>query len=113
MRIFESTELASPLYCDNTDFENTKQIIDILLQHSKKMFLYIKSNNPDMVADNMKTKFFEQLPHEFSRQQAIDIAKSLEISERTADKYLKSFIGKYLERANTYGHYSKVLVQKV
>ncbi len=113
MRIFETTELASPLYCDNIDFENTKQIIDILLQHSKKMFLYIKSNNPDMVADNMKTKFFEQLPNEFSRQQAIDIAKTLEISERTADKYLKSFIGKYLERANTYGHYTKVLVQKV
>ncbi len=113
MRIFETTELASPLYCDNTDFENTKQIIDILLQHSKKMFLYIKSNNPDMVADNMKTKFFEQLPNEFSRQQAIDIAKSLEISERTADKYLKSFIGKYLERANTYGHYKKAAVQSV
>jgi|GEM_PF-5495059 len=103
MRIFETTELASPLYCDNTDFENTKQIIDILLQHSKKMFLYIKSINPDMVADNMKTKFFEQLPIEFSRQQAIDIAKTLEISERTADMYLKSYVGKYLEKASTYG----------
>jgi hypothetical protein len=61
----------------------------------------------------MKTKFFEQLPDEFSRQQAIDIAKTLEISERTADKYLKSFIGKYLERANTYGHYKKAAVQSV
>ena len=113
LRIFETAEIPNLMVCDETDFENAKQIINILLQHSKKMFQYIKSNNPDMVTDKSKVKFFEQLPTEFSRQQAVDIAKTLEISERTADKYLKSLIGKYLEKSNTYGHYKKVSVQTV
>lgn len=113
LRIFETAELPSPLYCEDIDFDNAKLMINTLLQHSKKMFLYIKSNNPDMSVDNLKNRFFEQLPDEFSRQQAIDIAKTLEISERTADKYLKSFIGKFLEKSITYGHYKKVSIHYV
>ena len=53
-----------------------------------------------------KQKFYQSLPHEFKRADAIEIGKSHNLSERTVDSILKSLLGKFLSQPS-YGSCSK------
>jgi hypothetical protein len=107
IRIMETGDFPYTLICSDTDFQNTLEIVNVLLQHSRHMFLYITTNTNAIPADTLKGRFLERLPDEFTRQEAVEIAQSLNIQERTADKYLKSFLGKHLEKSLNYGKYKK------
>lgn len=108
LRIMETGEYPNPVICKDVDFQNALDMVEILHQHSKQMFFYIKSNANAVSGDTLKGRFLEKLPDEFTRQEAIEIAASLGIQERTADKYLKAFIGKHLEKSMNYGKYNKI-----
>ncbi len=112
LRIMETGEYPNPVICNDIDFKIALDIINILLQHSKQMLFYIKSNANAVPGDTMKGRFLEKLPEEFSRQEAVEIAASLGIQERTTDKYLITFIGKYLEKSLNYGKYKKIISNK-
>jgi len=55
-----------------------------------------------------KKKFFDALPDEFQRKEAIELAEQFKIKERTTDNFLKSCLGKYLIKSDT-GLYKKIL----
>ncbi|RPH32278.1 MAG: hypothetical protein EHM93_09875 [Bacteroidales bacterium] len=46
----------------------------------------------------MKDKFYNLLPNEFTRKEAIEIAAKLNIKPRTADKYLYELIHHYFQK---------------
>lgn len=53
-----------------------------------------------------KKLFFDSLPTRFTRKEAIELAKTFNIAERTVGSFLKSCLGKYLQQPE-YGVYEK------
>jgi hypothetical protein len=43
-----------------------------------------------------KKLFFDALPQQFTRGEAIELAKNFSMVERTAGTFLRSYLGKYL-----------------
>ena len=54
-----------------------------------------------------KKLFYDALPNEFQRKEAVEIAVNFNIKERTADNFLKACLGKYLIKSDT-GLYKKI-----
>ncbi|AIN75110.1 hypothetical protein SAMN02745938_11115 [Flavobacterium psychrophilum DSM 3660] len=64
-----------------------------------------KANKPFQIRRNKKL-FCDTLPNEFQRKETIEIAVNFNIKERTADNFLKAFLGKYLIKYDA-GFYKK------
>jgi len=56
---------------------------------------------------NNKKQFFEALPDCFQRKEAVELAKTFNISERSVDDFLNSCMPTLLEKVKT-GQYQKV-----
>jgi hypothetical protein len=54
-----------------------------------------------------KKQFFEALPNEFKRKEAIKIGATYKLSERTIDNLLKACLGTHLIQPE-YGVYTKI-----
>ncbi|MFN4150954.1 MAG: hypothetical protein ACK4IX_08410, partial [Candidatus Sericytochromatia bacterium] len=79
------------------------------IQHSVIMFTNLPKQGeqgPFKSGENKK-KFFDALPNNFQRKEAIEIGKKFDIGERSVGNFLKSCLGKYLTQPKT-GFYEKV-----
>ena len=54
-----------------------------------------------------KKHFFDALPSSFKRNEAIELAEKFKIKSRSADSFLKSCLGKYLQQSS-FGVYVKI-----
>ena len=54
-----------------------------------------------------KKLFYDTLPKEFQRKEAVEMAINFNIKERTVDNFLKACLGKYLIKSDT-GLYKKI-----
>lgn len=109
IRAFETEKADIELVCCNDDFNTAYHLVSVLIRHA--MILYPTLPKANIPIDNRnKHKFLAALPsdREFSRQDAVAIGLKLGIQPRTVDKYLKSFIGKYLQHAPRHGFYEKI-----
>ncbi len=109
LRKFENGESAITLECTNKDFSAALQLAGIYLQHSLLMFnnLPKQSESTHFKAGGNKRKFFEALPQEFTRQQAVELGKTFDLAARTVDDLLRNGLGKLLEKPKP-GHYRKL-----
>ncbi len=109
IRKFETNNHHKEIYCSNIDFETALTLIKTYLQHSIIMFENLPKQGeqgPFKSGENKKL-FYDALPNEFQRKQAIEIAVNFNIKERTADNFLKACLGKYLIKSDT-GLYKKI-----
>ena len=81
---------------------------EIYLHHSIPMFnnLPKQSEATRFKTGDSKRKFFEALPAEFTRQQAVEFGKQFQLSLRTVDD-IHNATGKALEKLKA-GHYRKL-----
>ncbi|RYF86777.1 MAG: DUF3987 domain-containing protein [Chitinophagaceae bacterium] len=100
LRKFENGEAASTLVCTNEDFSTALQLAGIYLQHSLLMFnnLPKQSDNATFKTSGNKRQFFDTLPGEFTRQQAVELGKPFSLAARTVDEILRNATGKLLEK---------------
>ena len=84
LRVLEDGEISSQLVCSDTDFETAIQIVFTLDKHSVAVY----QNLPDNQMNGIKMTFYKALPEEFNRHEALTIANTFEIKERTMSKYL-------------------------
>lgn len=109
IRKFATYDHQKEIYCSDIDFETALTLIRTYLQHSIIMFENLPKQGeqgPFKSGEN-KMKFFEALPNKFQRKEAIEIAVTFNIKERTADNFLKACLGKYLIKSDT-GSYKKI-----
>jgi hypothetical protein len=73
------------------------------------MFENLPKNEESSVfkSGSNKQLFFDALPNEFQRKEAIEIASNFKIGERSVGTFLKSCLGIYLTQPKT-GFYEKV-----
>ena len=109
IRKFESQSTATELTCNDVDFNSALQLANLYLKHSLLMFHNLPKQEDSGLfrsADNKK-KFFDALPSSFKRQEAIELAKSFNLSARSVDAMLKALLGSRLSQPN-YGTYLKL-----
>lgn len=92
LRIMETGEITSRLICDDVDFDNTLQMVSVLVKHSSYVFTQIAQDSYKPKPKNRKEKFLESLPYNFNRQTYVTIALQLAIPDKTAQKYIKDLV---------------------
>ncbi|HUM50629.1 MAG TPA: DUF3987 domain-containing protein [Chitinophagales bacterium] len=109
LRKIENAEFTDNVFCSDVDFDNTMLIIKTYLQHNILMFNNLPKQNDSLqfYAGDHKRKLFEELPNEFSRKEAIELGKSLNLSPRTTDVVLKVALGKSITKIKA-GYYQKI-----
>lgn len=101
------------IICDDIDLNNSLDIINCLLFHTTKVFSQLKVLQASVQKGKLaRTKpvdiYWQNLPDNFSRKKALEIAALLGIKVKTSGGYLDKYIqlGK-LERVE-HGAYKKV-----
>lgn len=92
LRIMETGEIANSITCDDIDFENTLQMITVLIKHSSYVFTQIAQEIYKPKPKHRKEKFLESLPASFNRQTYVSVAIELKIPDSTAQRYIKEFV---------------------
>jgi hypothetical protein len=113
LRIEETGEDSSMLYCTDTDFNNALQISRVLLDHAKTVYLQLITMPKKLKPETMKDRFYNSLPIEFTRKEAVEIAGKLNIKPRTTDKYLAELTPSQLTKDPVYGKYKKQSMQSI
>lgn len=110
LRKCDDAELRPSIKCLDTDFDTALILSDTFLSHSILMYNNLPNQGNQMDfhnASKAKYDFFDKLPDDFTRQQAIEIGKSVNLSDRTIDDILKNALGIKLEKIKA-GHYRKI-----
>lgn len=109
IRKFKTNDHHKEIFCSDVDFETALVLIHVYLQHSIIMFENLPKQGeqgPFKSGENKKL-FYDALPNDFQRKEAVEIAKNFSISERSVGTFLKSCLGKYLTQPKT-GFYQKM-----
>ena len=91
LRIMEDGEITANLYCNDTDFQNTLDMITILVKHSSYVYSQIAQESYKPKPKHKKEQFLENLPYHFNRQSYVATALSLGITDKSAQRYIKEF----------------------
>ncbi len=111
IRKYQTQALVTDMQCLEVDFETALQLIEVYLKHNILMFENLpkeedKEQGPFKSGQNKKL-FFDALPTRFTRKEAVELASTFNLAERTVGSFLKSCLGKYLEQPE-YGVYEKL-----
>lgn len=104
-RIMEDGDVNQVRYCEDIDFDNTLEMISVLVKHSSKVFNDLPIEQKEVKRANRKERFLEALPYQFSRQDYLNIADKNKIPHKTAEGYITKFVDAGLihrEAHNTY-----------
>jgi hypothetical protein len=91
LRIMEDGEIKQNLICNDTDFQNTLDMITILVKHSSYVYSQIAQETYKPKPKHKKEQFLENLPYHFNRQTYVATALSLGITDKSAQRYIKEF----------------------
>lgn len=109
LRKFENGELNSNYTCTDEDFNIALQVVKTYLSHSILMFnnLPKQGDNMTFVGGDHKRKFFDALPKEFTRKEAVAIGSTFKLSPRSVDDVLKMALDHTLSKPKA-GLYQKI-----
>ena len=87
------------MVCSDADFDTALDMVKVLLQHSVAVFQALPRNakapilkGRQVIAAETREKFLAALPKTFDRPTYLNTAATLNITEKTAERYLQFFI---------------------
>jgi hypothetical protein len=109
IRKFTNKDYHKDIYCSDIDFETALTLTKTYMQHSIIMFTNLPKQGEQGIFKSGQNKkdFLKALPVQFQRKEVIELAKRHNMSERTMDVFLKSYLGNYLQQPE-YGVYEKI-----
>ena len=79
--------------CTEDDFNATMEIVKVLLEHTAKVFKELPPSGTGPSLQNARSArqdlFYARLATDFCRQDYLEAAKALDISDATAERYIK------------------------
>ncbi|RLK06585.1 DUF3987 domain-containing protein [Tenacibaculum discolor] len=105
-RIMEDGDVNQVRYCEDIDFENTLEMISVLVKHSSKVFNDLPIEQKEVKRANRKERFLEALPYQFSRQDYLNIADKNKIPHKTAEGYITKFVDVGLIHREAHNNYT-------
>jgi hypothetical protein len=103
IRAAETVDIANNIICNDVDFNAAMTLSEIYLEHALHVIDLLPrsgSLKPDMA------RFYEALPPEFTRAEAVAVVLRLGLKERVVAKYLSLLEGKYVQKVK-HGYYKK------
>lgn len=91
LRIMEDGDCSTTRECEDIDFQNVLDLVEILTQHSSKVFNDLPAETSVATRTNRKEKFLEMLPETFTTADYLAIAERLTIPHKTAEGYITAF----------------------
>jgi hypothetical protein len=87
LRIIDEKSLRKQMNCTDTDFQISLDLISTLVQHSSKVFSELPGD-PQPNRHQRRDQFLEALPTTFNRQKYLEVARVLNIPERSVERYI-------------------------
>ena len=112
LRMMESGNFSQKLECRDSDFQRVLSMIRVLVQHSSQVFSQLPAVDKSSMPKNRKEKFLDQLPAKFNSKEFIELAKSLSIHERTANRYIALFCEKGCICREQVDSYAKIIQEE-
>ena len=113
LRLDISKPLPERMVCSEDDFETMLLIGHKLLMHSAMMFQMLpekKDALPGEIGQTLIQKqFFQMLPADFTKQDAVKQAEVLGIGNKTIDRWLQKSINRHEIQHVAHGIYSKII----
>ena len=107
--------LPSTINCTNKTFDAALAIAKSLLQHAMQFYSSLpegeEASKQYTQKEKQKENLLQMMPNEFSRKELVNVGKTLNISIRTADTYLREFIASQRVENIAYGLFRKVEIQ--
>ena len=107
--------LPSTINCTNKTFDAALIIAKSLLQHAMQFYSSLpegeEASKQYTQKEKQKENLLQMMPNEFSRKELVNVGKTLNISIRTADTYLREFIASQRVENIAYGLFRKVEIQ--
>lgn len=91
LRLIETGELPNQIICEEVDFKNAIAITEVLIKHAGRIFSELPEPVKPIKRKNLREKFYDMLPAQFSRQEYVTIASKLNIPDKTAQGYIAKF----------------------
>lgn len=109
IRKFKNNSCEVDVFCLDIDFDSALKLIEVYVEHSIFIFnnLPKNANNTHFKAGNNKQMFFDELPNNFTRKEAISLGVKHNLKERSVDSFLKDCLDKFL-RQPSHGTYEKI-----
>jgi predicted HTH transcriptional regulator len=92
LRMMQTNRFKTPLICSDTDFQTALEMVKILVQHAARLYEALPAEPATPKQPNQKQQFLEALSPEFSRQEYLKIAQTLNIPDKTAEKHIAKFV---------------------
>jgi hypothetical protein len=105
LRIMESGDYSQKQECRDSDFQRMLSMIRVLVRHSSHVFSQLPEIKKSARPKDRKEQFLEMLPEKFTRSAYLELAKSLSIPDKTADRYINMFCDKGLIFREQHGIY--------
>ncbi|MFL0351946.1 DUF3987 domain-containing protein [Xanthomarina sp. GH4-25] len=105
-RIMEDGDVNQVRHCEDIDFDNTLEMISVLVKHSSKVFNDLPIEQKEVKRANRKERFLEALPYQFSRQDYLNIADKNKIPHKTAEGYITKFVDAGLIHREAHNNYT-------
>lgn len=97
------------LECNEVDFNTAFLLVYTYIPHSLYVYTCLNKDTSRVIENTMMQKLYEMLPEneEFERAKAVKIGETLNIKERTIDKYLSTLCKNGMLLSSRYGYYKK------
>ncbi|MGV0977791.1 DUF3987 domain-containing protein [Empedobacter falsenii] len=105
-RIDNINTSSNEIICDDIDFNIGLLLVKELFEHTKNVFV---NNTKALIISDFDMSILKNLSQEFSRQDAINIGKEMNISMRTIDDKLNQWCTKKIIKRVFQGKYKKVI----
>jgi len=110
LRILETGDTSTQVICEERDFQAAISMVRVLVKHSSKVFNELPEDEKPPSRKNRKQKFLEALPKNFNRQKYLEVAKALNVADKTAEGYITEFAKKGLIHREMQDHYLNLSV---
>ncbi|HET6557600.1 MAG TPA: DUF3987 domain-containing protein [Prolixibacteraceae bacterium] len=111
LRLMETGDFHGIVYCRDHDFQIALSMIRVLVRHASHVYSELPEEVHQVRPKNKKEQFLDALPERFIRHGFLELANSLGIAERTADKYIGEFCDKGLIMREQQSFYVKIMDQ--
>lgn len=105
LRILETGDTSSQMVCEERDFQAAISMVKVLVKHSSKVFNELPEEEKPTTRKNRKQKYLDALPKNFNRQKYLEVAKNMNIPDKTAEGYITEFSKKGLIHREMQDHY--------
>lgn len=104
LRNFENNQLETVNYCQDIDFHNAMELMDVFVWHALNVFEDIANNGTLESLTEQKRAYYNALPNEFKTSEAVKLAEQYSLAERTVKRFIQN---KQLFEYLKHGQYKK------